>query len=143
MTPQVSGFIPGLLEDMDKYIEVADGYHVMSKQKRQAQIKVCNDNRDNFIATLHNALLAPVLCDMLFLIITLTNLWHTCLFHKWFCTVYFGYKEKYAVTLPHGAQRKHTFLGKIKRIYNSNKISTRKKFALELLHHRLGHIYIR
>ena len=33
MTPQVSDFIPGSLEDMDKYIEVADGYYVTAKQK--------------------------------------------------------------------------------------------------------------
>ena len=28
MTPQVLGFIPGLLEDTDKHIEVVDGHHV-------------------------------------------------------------------------------------------------------------------
>ena len=28
MTPQVSDFIPGSLEDTDKYIEVADVHHV-------------------------------------------------------------------------------------------------------------------
>ena len=33
MTPEVSDFIPGLLEDPDKYIEVADGNHVTAKQK--------------------------------------------------------------------------------------------------------------
>ena len=33
MTPQVSGFIPGLLEDTDKYIEVADGHNITAKQK--------------------------------------------------------------------------------------------------------------
>ena len=32
ITPQVSGFIPGSLEDTDKYIEVADGYHVTAKK---------------------------------------------------------------------------------------------------------------
>ena len=35
MTPEVSGFIPGSLEDMDKYIEVADRHHVTEKQKGQ------------------------------------------------------------------------------------------------------------
>ena len=35
MTPEVSDFIPGILEDMDKYIEVADGRHVTAKQKGQ------------------------------------------------------------------------------------------------------------
>ena len=32
MTPQVSDFIAGSLEDTDKYIEVADGHHVMAKK---------------------------------------------------------------------------------------------------------------
>ena len=35
ITPQVSDFIPGLLENTDKHIEVADGHHVKSKQKWQ------------------------------------------------------------------------------------------------------------
>ena len=35
MTPEVSDFIPRTLEDTDKYIEVADGHHVMAKQKGQ------------------------------------------------------------------------------------------------------------
>ena len=32
MTPQVSDYVPGSLEDTDKYIEVADGHYVMAKQ---------------------------------------------------------------------------------------------------------------
>ena len=43
------------------------------------------------------------------------------------------------VTLPHSAQWKHAFLGKIKQNFNSKKIAPRKKVALELLHHILGH----
>ena len=35
ITPQVSDFIPYLLDDMDKHIEVADGNHFMAKQKGQ------------------------------------------------------------------------------------------------------------
>ena len=31
ITPEVSDFIPGLLEDTDKYIEVADEHHVTAK----------------------------------------------------------------------------------------------------------------
>ena len=31
--PEVLDFIPGSLEDTDKYIEVADGHHVTAKQK--------------------------------------------------------------------------------------------------------------
>ena len=71
MMPQVSDFIPGLLEDLYKHIEVADGNHVTAKQKGRVRIKMCDDNRYNFIATLHNVLLAPDLCDRLFYIITL------------------------------------------------------------------------
>ena len=32
MTPELSDFIPGSLEDTYKYIEVADGHHVTAKQ---------------------------------------------------------------------------------------------------------------
>ena len=35
MTPEVTDFIPGSLEDTDKFIEVADGHHVMKKKKIQ------------------------------------------------------------------------------------------------------------
>ena len=84
ITPQVSDFIPGSLDDTDKYIEVADGNHVTAKQKVQVQIKICDINGNPFIATLHKILLAPDLCDRLFSIITLINLVHTCLFHKGF-----------------------------------------------------------
>ena len=92
MTPEISYFIPGLLENMDKNIEVADGHHITAKRKGQVQIKMCDNNRDDFIATLHNVLLAPDLCEKLFSIITLMNSGHTCLLHKGFCMVYFGSK---------------------------------------------------
>ena len=69
MTPQVSDFIPGSPEDISKHIEVAYGHNITEK-KVQVQIKMCDDNRDNFIATLHNVLLAPDLCERLFSIIT-------------------------------------------------------------------------
>ena len=39
MTPEVSDFILGLLEDTGKHIEVAYGNHVMAKQKVQVQKK--------------------------------------------------------------------------------------------------------
>ena len=35
MTPEVSDFIPGSLEDTDKYIEFSDGHHVTVKKKLQ------------------------------------------------------------------------------------------------------------
>ena len=33
MTPEVTYFIPGSLEDTDKFIEVADRHHVTAKKK--------------------------------------------------------------------------------------------------------------
>ena len=66
MTPEVSDFIPGYLEDTDKYTEVADGHHVTVKRKGQARIIMCDDNGKTFIATLHNVLLAPDLCKRFF-----------------------------------------------------------------------------
>ena len=35
MTPEVTDFVPGSLEDTDGFIEVADGHHVTAKQKVQ------------------------------------------------------------------------------------------------------------
>ena len=90
MTPTVSDFIPCSLEDTDRYIKNADGHHDTTKQKGQIRIKMCDNNGNPFIATLHNVILAPELCDRLFLITMLMNLVHTFLFHKGFCTVYFG-----------------------------------------------------
>ena len=84
MTPEVSDFVPGTLEDTDKYIEVADGHHVTAKQKGQVQIQMCDKNGKSFIATLYNVLLALDLCNRLFSIITLMNAEHTCLFKKGF-----------------------------------------------------------
>ena len=53
--------------------------------------------------------------------------------------MYFRVEKKNAVTLPHSAQRKHAFTGKIKDMSKKNKFPARKKIALELLHQRLGH----
>ena len=90
MTPEVSDFIPGTLEDTDKYIEYADGHHVTANQKGQVLIQMCNNNVKTFIVKLYYVLLAPDLCNRLFAIIILMNSGYTCLFHKGFCTVYFG-----------------------------------------------------
>ena len=100
---------------------------------------MCDDNKDPFIATLHNIVLAPDLCDRLFFIITLMNLGNTCLFHKGFCTIYSGARENNAVTLPYSAQIKYAFLGKIKDMSKKKKSPSRNIIALELLHQRLGH----
>ena len=39
MTPHVSVFIPGSLEDTDKHTEVVDGHHVTAKKKGQLRKK--------------------------------------------------------------------------------------------------------
>ena len=67
------------------------------------------------------------------------NAGHTCLFHKGFCTVYFGAEKQNAVTLPHISQSKHAFAGKIKNMSKKNKFPDRNKIDLELLHQILGH----
>ena len=100
---------------------------------------MCDDREDPFIATLHNVLLAPDLCDRLFSIIALINSGYNCLFHKGFFTVYSRAKENNAVTLLHSSQRKHAFWGEIKEMSKKNKLPARKKIALELLHQILGH----
>ena len=87
MTPEVLDSIPGSLEDTYKYIEIADGHHVTAKQKGQVRIQMRNNNRKNSIATLYRVILAPDLCNGLFLIITLMNAGHNCLIYKGFCTV--------------------------------------------------------
>ena len=137
MTPEVTDFIPGSLEDTDKFIEVADGHHVTATQKCSVRIQMFDDNGKTFVATLYNILLAPDLCDRLFSTITIMNAGHTCLFNKGFCTVYFGAKEDSAVTLPHSAVIKHAFIGKI--IDSSKKNPQRSKISLELMHQILGH----
>ena len=85
---------------------------------------MCDNNGGPFIATLHNILLSTDLCDRLFSISTLMNSVHNCLFHKGFCTVYFGAREKNAVTLPHIAQSKDAFLRKIKEMSKYKEITS-------------------
>ena len=81
MTPEVLDFIPGSLEDTDKHIEVVDKHHVIAGKNGQVRIKMCDNHGNPFIATLHNVLLAPDLCDRLFPIIKLMNSGHPFLFH--------------------------------------------------------------
>ena len=45
MTPEVTDFIPGSLEDTDKFVEVPDGHNVTAKQKGSVRIQMCDDNR--------------------------------------------------------------------------------------------------
>ena len=40
MTPEVTDVSPGSLEDMDKFVEVADGHHVTTKQKGSVRIQM-------------------------------------------------------------------------------------------------------
>ena len=57
MSTPILDFVPGLIEDTDKYIEVEDVNYVTAKQKRQVQIIMCEYNGDPFIVALHNVLL--------------------------------------------------------------------------------------
>ena len=54
MMPEVTDFIPGSLEDTDKYIEVVDGHHVNAKQKGSVLIQMFYDNGETFVATLYH-----------------------------------------------------------------------------------------
>ena len=51
--------------------------------------------------------------------------------------MYFDYKEKNSITLPHIAQQKHAFWGRIKQTSKSKKLAPRKKVSFELLQHIL------
>ena len=53
MTPEVTDFIPGSLEDTDKFIEVADGHHVTSKQKGSVRIQMCDKSLSVIVAHLY------------------------------------------------------------------------------------------
>ena len=66
MTPEVTDFIPGSLEDTDKFIEVADGHHATAIKKGSVRIQMNDDNGKTFVATLCNLLLKPDLRDRLF-----------------------------------------------------------------------------
>ena len=77
MMPEVTNFIPGSLEDTNKFIEVAGVHHVTAKLKGSVRIQMCDDNGKTFVATLYKVLLAPNLCDRLFSIIKLMNAGHT------------------------------------------------------------------
>ena len=139
MMPQVLDFIPGLLEDTDDYILVADGHHVKAKQKGQVRIKMCGQNGNTFITTLHNVIFAPDLCNRLFSFITLINFCtYLIISQRVLYSVLFSQREK-CRTLPHIAERKHDFLEETKQISKTKKLPSRKKIALELLHKRLGH----
>ena len=49
MTPEVTGFIPGSLEDTDKFIEVADGHHVTVKKRVQYVYK-CSTKTEKLLS---------------------------------------------------------------------------------------------
>ena len=63
MTPEISGFIPGLFVETDKYIKVSGESFVTEKQTREVQIRMWDDNGKPFIVTLYNVLLITDLCD--------------------------------------------------------------------------------
>ena len=78
---------------IDKYTEFTDWHFVASKQTGEVQINIRNDNDKPLIAKLYNVLFAPDF-SMIFFIITLINLGHTCHFQKELFTVSFSANEK-------------------------------------------------
>ena len=114
MTPEILGFILGLLVETYKYVQVADGNLVTVKKTGELQIKIRYDYGKPFVATLYNLLLTPYLCDQMCSVITPINMVHTYLFHKGLCKVLLVVKKQNTVTLLHSAQRKHSFMVKTK-----------------------------
>ena len=53
MTPEVTDFVPGSLEDTDKFIEVVDGHHVTAKQKGSVRIQMCDKSLSVIVAHLY------------------------------------------------------------------------------------------
>ena len=124
MTPQVSNFILGLLEDTDRNIEVADGHHVMAKQKEQVWIKICDDNIDNFVAILHNILLAPDLYYRSFYIITLMDLVYTCSPPAKFFALYTSETKRKMQLLRHIVHNGNIHFGENQKNVKNKEIST-------------------
>ena len=81
MTPEILDIISGSKSETDKYIEFSYGYFVIAKQTGEAKIKIFGDNGKISMSTLYKLLLASDLFDILFYILPLMNLVHTCLFH--------------------------------------------------------------
>ena len=53
MKPEISDFISVSLVETDKYIEVVYGHFFISKQTREVQIKIRDNNNKPFITTLY------------------------------------------------------------------------------------------
>ena len=68
------------------------------QKKRQVWIKIYENNRDTFIATLHNVLLSRDRGNIIFSITTLMNLVHTFLFKK--CFTRCNLEPKRKIQLP-------------------------------------------
>ena len=127
--PRNACFLCALCGRVSALFSFAQKYMV---QNHLWKIQVCPEFVNVMIKNnlLHKSGAKSKLCNRLFSIITLMNSGHTCLFHKGFCTVYFGAKENNAVTLPHSAQRKHAFLGIIKEMSKKKKLPARTKITL-------------
>ena len=63
MTPYISDFVLRSLVEMDKYIEVTDGFFVTAKQTVEVQIYMCDDDVKTFITVLYHLTFAPDFCD--------------------------------------------------------------------------------
>ena len=74
----------------EKIIEFADVKYAKSKPTGQVQIIIHMDIGKPIIGTLHNVFFSPDLCDQLFYIIVLMNLWYNLSFSK---RVLYGFNQ--------------------------------------------------
>ena len=104
---------------------------------------MCDDNGKPFVATLHNILSAPDLCDRLFSIIKLMNSGNTCLFNQFFLHSVLRSKGEKYINITTQCTKETCISRKNHGKVKENKLPASKKIALELLHQRLGHRYTR
>ena len=74
MSPYLSDLYD--LYEVDKVVEVADGFVVPATQAGKVDIEMYNDDGELFTAVLHNVLYVPALAERLFLIESLMEAGH-------------------------------------------------------------------
>ena len=74
MSPYLSDMYD--LYEVDKVVEVADGFVVPATQAGKVDIEMHNDNEELFTAVLHNVLYVPALAERLFSIESLMEAGH-------------------------------------------------------------------
>ena len=136
MTPFLDDFIPGTMETVDKFVEVADGHYVPGKQQGKVRIRMHDDVGRPFQIVLEEVLYILALAERLFLILMCTDKGHKCLFDNGYCTISFGSEGGNAVTLSQHHEHQRTLPTKIR---DQKWKPARSRISLERLHQRLGH----